>query len=71
MKKILVFYVPIMSVLLLSVIGGAYFLDDILNLAKLNRTMNISIIPESDIQILLFLSIVGLVAIMRRRPNKK
>jgi hypothetical protein len=71
MKKILVFFVLIVSFLLLSVIVGAYFVDDIFNLVTLSRTMNTSIIPESEIQILLFLSIVGLVAIMRKRPNNK
>jgi ABC-type dipeptide/oligopeptide/nickel transport system permease component len=71
MKKFLVFFVPIVSILVLSVIVGAFFIEDIFNLVKLSRPMNSSIIPESDIQILLFLSIVGLVAIMRKRPNKK
>jgi hypothetical protein len=71
MKKILVFFVLIVSFLLLSVIVGAYFVDDIFNLVTLSRTMNTSIIPESEIQILLFLSIVGLVAIMRKRANNK
>ena len=71
MKKFLVFFVPIVSILVLSVIVGAFFIEDIFNLVKLSRPMKSSIIPESDIQILLFLSIVGLVAIMRKRPNKK
>ena len=71
MKKFLVFFVPIVSILVLSVIVGAFFIEDIFNLVKLSRPMNSFIIPESDIQILLFLSIVGLVAIMRKRPNKK
>jgi ABC-type dipeptide/oligopeptide/nickel transport system permease component len=71
MKKFLVFFVPIVSTFVLSMIVGAFFIEDIFNLVNLSRPMNSSIIPESDIQILLFLSIVGLVAIMRKRPNKK
>ena len=71
MKKILVFFVLIMSILLLSVVAGAYFIEDIFNLIKLNRTMNPTVINESDIQFLLLLSIVGLVGIMRKRPNNK
>jgi hypothetical protein len=71
MKKFLVFFVPIVSILVLSVIVGAFFIEDIFNLFNLNWTMNLTIIPESDIQIFLFLSIVGFVAMMRKRPNKK
>ena len=71
MKKILFFCVPIMSILSLAAAAGAYFIGDIFNLIKLDRTVNPTLVNESDIQILLLLSIVGLVAIMRRRPNKK
>lgn len=70
MKKILVFFVPIVSIFVLSMIVAAIYIEDIFNLVNLNWTMNLSIIPESDIQIFLFLSIVGFVALMRKRPNK-
>lgn len=70
MKKILVFFVPIVSTFVLSMIVAAFYIEDIFNLVNLNWTMNLTIIPESDIQIFLFLSIVGFVALMRKRPNK-
>jgi hypothetical protein len=52
-------------------IVAAFYIEDIFHLVNFNWTMNLAIIPESDIQIFLFLSIVGFVALMRKRPNKK
>jgi hypothetical protein len=71
MKKILVFFVPIVSTLVLSMIVAAFYIEDIFNLVNLNWTMNLAITPDSDIQIFLLLSIAGFVAIMRKRSNKK
>ena len=70
MKKNLVFFVPVVSIFVLSMIVAAFYIEDVFNLVNLNWTMNLTIIPESDIQIFLFLSIVGFVALMRKRPNK-
>jgi hypothetical protein len=71
MKKILVFFVPLASILVLSMIVAAFYIEDIFNLVNFNWTMNLTLIPESDFQIFLFLSIVGFVALMRKRQNKK
>ena len=71
MKKILFFFVPIVSIFVLSMIVAAFYIEDIFNLVNFNWTMNLTIIAESDIQIFLFLSIVGFVALMRKRPNKR
>ena len=71
MKNILTLFIPTASILVLLLIVGAYFIEDIFNLLKLSITMNLPRIPESDIQILLYLSLVGLVGILRKRPTKK
>jgi hypothetical protein len=71
MKKILVLFVPIVSILVLSIIAAAFYVEDIFNLVNLNWTENLAITPDSDIQIFLLLSIAGFVAIMRKRSNKK
>lgn len=70
MKKKLVIFVPMVSIFVLSMIVAAFYIEDIFNLVNLNWTMNLTIIPESDIPIFLFLSIVGFVAMMRKRSNK-
>jgi hypothetical protein len=71
MKKILVLFVPLVSILVLSIIAAAFYIEDIFNLFNLKWTMNLAIISDSDIQIFLLLSIAGFVAIMRKRQNKK
>ena len=71
MKNNLVFFVPIVSTFVLSMIAAVFYIEDIFNLVNINWIMNLNIIPDSDIQIFLFLSIVGFVAIMRKRQNKK
>jgi hypothetical protein len=71
MKKILVLFVPLVSILVLSILAVAFYSEDIFNIVNLNWTMNLAIIPDSDIQIFLLLSIAGFVAFMRKRSNKK
>jgi hypothetical protein len=71
MKRIFILLVSIVSIFGLLMITGAYFKAELFSLIKLNRTVNPSIIPGADIQILLYLSIAGLVGILRKRPNKK
>jgi hypothetical protein len=71
MKKILVLFVPLVSILVLSILAVAFYSEDIFNIVNLNWTMNLDIIPDSDIQIFLLLSIAGFVAFMRKRSNKK
>ena len=71
MKKILILSVPTTSIFVLSVLIGTYFIEDIFTLIQLGRTNSSLIIPESDTQILLCCSLIGLVGIFRKRSNKK
>ncbi len=71
MKKILILFVPTASIFVFSILLGAYFIEDILNLIQLGRTKSSLVIPESDIQILICCSLVGLVGVFRKRSNKK
>jgi|GEM_PF-4390726 len=71
MKKIFIIYFSITSIFLLLGLIGAYFKENIFNLISLSRT-NISAITISpDVQILLYLSLIGLVVFFRSRTYKK
>jgi hypothetical protein len=71
MKKILILFVSITSISVLSVIIRTYFIEDIFKLMKLSKTYISSIIPGPEIQILLYLSLIGLIFSFGKRPNKK
>jgi hypothetical protein len=71
MKKFLVIFVSITSIFVLLGLIFIYFKENIFNVIKLSRT-NISAIPISpDVQILLYLSLIGLIVFFRSRSYKK
>jgi len=67
MKKSLIYFIPITSIFVLSVIIATYFMEDIFNLMKLARIHFSTIFLNSDFKILLYLSVVGIVGIHRNR----
>ncbi|MGV7224841.1 MAG: hypothetical protein ACQ9MH_25405 [Nitrospinales bacterium] len=69
MKKTLILFVSITSILVLSAIIRAYFIEDILNLMKLSRSKISSIVVDPDIQILLCLGIVGIIGFFASRAG--
>jgi hypothetical protein len=69
MKKILILFVSITSIIVLSAIIRAYFIEDILNLMKLSLTKISSIVVDPDIQILLCLGIVGIIGFFASRAG--
>ena len=69
MKKTLILFVSITSILVLSATIRAYFIEDILNLMKLSRSKISSIVVDPDIQILLCLGIVGIIGFFASRAG--
>jgi len=69
MKKSLIYFVPITSIFVLSVIIATYFMENIFNLLKLDGINFSTILPSPDFEILLYLSLVGIVGIHRNRGN--
>ena len=69
MKKILILFVSITSIIVLSAIIRAYFIEDILNLMKLSRTKISSLIIDPDIQILLYLGLIGIIGFFVSRAG--
>ena len=69
MKKILILFVSITSIIVLSAIIRAYFIEDILNLMKLSLTKISSIVVDPDIQIVLCLGIVGIIGFFASRAG--
>ena len=67
MKKSLILLVPITSIFVLSVIIATYFMENIFNLLKLDGINFSTILPSPDFEILLYLSLVGIVGIHRNR----
>ena len=67
MKKSLIFFVPITSIFMVSGIMALYFLGDIFTLMKLVGINFSTILPNPDFEILLYLSVVGIVGIHRNR----
>ena len=61
MKKILIFFISITSIIVLSAIIRVYFIADILNLMKLSRTKISSLIIDPEVQILLYLGLIGII----------
>jgi len=69
MKKILILFVSITSIIVLSAIIRAYFIEDILSLMKLSRTKISSLIIDPDIQILLYLGLIGIIGFFVSRAG--
>ena len=70
MEKHLIFFAPIMSIFVLSVIIVTYFIEDIFNHMKL-AGINFSTMPQNpDFQILLCLGLVGFIGIVGIHRNK-
>jgi len=69
MKKILILFVSITSIIVLSAIIRAYFIEDILNLMKLSRTKISSLTIDPDIHILLYLGLIGLIGFFVSRAG--
>jgi hypothetical protein len=69
MKKGLIYFVPIMSIFVLSVIIATYFMENIFDLMKLARINFSTILPNSDFNILLYFSVVGILGIRRNRGD--
>jgi len=69
MKKILIFFISITSIIVLSAIIRVYFIADILNLMKLSRTKISSLIIDPEVQILLYLSLIGLIGFFGSRAG--
>ena len=71
MKKNLILFVSLIPVFVFSGFVGAFFLEDIFHFIKLCKDNISAIIVDPDVQILLYLSVIGLVGIFRIRSYKK
>ena len=72
MKKSLIYFVPIMSIFVVSAIITTYFMENIFNLFELARINISTILINSDYKIfLLYFSVVGLINIRRNRGGNK
>jgi len=69
MKKILIFFISITSIIVLSAIIRVYFIADILNLMKLSRTKISSLIIDPEVQILLYLGLIGIIGFFGSRAG--
>ena len=69
MKKILIFFISITSIIVLSAIIRVYFIADILNLMKSSRTKISSLIIDPEVQILLYLGLIGLIGFFGSRAG--
>ena len=70
MKKGLIYFVPIMSIFVLSVIIATYFMENIFNLIELARINISTILINSDYKtFLLYFSVVGILGIRRNRGD--
>jgi len=69
MKKILIFFISITSIIVLSAIIRVYFIADILDLMKLSRTKISSLIIDPEVQILLYLGLIGIIGFFGSRAG--
>ena len=69
MKKGLIYFVPIISIFVLSVVIATYFMENIFNLIKIAGINFSTILPNSDFKILLYLSVLGILGIRRNRGD--
>ncbi len=67
MKKSLIYFVPKTSILVILVIVATYFIEDIFKVMKFTGINVSTILPISDFTMLLYLSVVGIVGIPRKR----
>ena len=71
MKKSLIYFVPITSIFVLSVIIATYFMENIFNFMKLAEINFSTILPNPDFQILLCLGVVGFIGIVGIHRNRE
>ena len=71
MKKNLILSLAVISAFVLSVLIGVHFIDTVLHFIELSKTNLSSIIIDPETQILLYLSLIGLIGIFRSRSYKK
>jgi len=69
MKKGLIYFVPIISIFVLSVVIATYFMENIFNLIKIAGINFSTILPNSDFKILLYLGVFGILGIRRNRGD--
>ena len=69
MKDSLIFFVSVTSIFMLSIIIANYFMEDFFNLMKLAEIKISTILPNPDFEILLCLSLVGIVCIHRNKGD--
>ena len=69
MKDSLIFFVSVTSIFMLSIIIANYFMEDFFNLMKLAEIKISTILPNPDFEILICLSIVGIVCIHRNKGD--
>ena len=67
MKKSLIYFVPKTSILVILVIVATYFIEDIFKLMKFTEINVSTILPNPDFTMLLYLSVVGIFGIPRKR----
>ena len=67
MKKRLIYFVPITSILVILAIIATYFIEDIFKLMQFTGVNFSTILPNSDFTMLLYLSVIGIVGIPRKR----
>jgi flagellar biosynthesis protein FlhB len=70
MKSNLMYFVPIMSFVVFSFIIATYFMENIFSLMNAARINFSTILPNPDLKILLFFSVIGIFSIRRNRKNK-
>jgi len=69
MKKNVILFISITSIIVLSAIIRVYFIADILNLMKLSRTKISSLIIDPEVQILLYLGLIGIIGFFGSRAG--
>ncbi len=67
MKNVFILFVSITLIFVFLGLIGAYYKENILNLVKLSRTSISELSISPHIQLLLCLSVVGLIGIFRSR----
>jgi hypothetical protein len=71
MKKILILLASATSAFVFAVLAGAYFVDSIANFMRISGENLSAIIIDPEVQILLYLSCIGLIGIFRSRSYRK
>lgn len=71
MKKASFLFVSVTFAIVLSALIGIYFMIDIFNFMKLIRENLSSMIIDPEVQILLYLSLIGLIGFFGSRSYKK